>query len=265
VCSVRSPEGARRNTRGLDGPLEPNVSTRFESSPTSDVFSSRTGRCSSFFLRLPTAFACLFRRPEGPRRSTCSSHALSGIPNRLERSSLSLPRRFVRLPNALTPVIVSIPRSAIPRARAPVRPFPEGIGATACRKFRSCELNPCSRTTRFHLATRVSTLVSTRSLRAHHPQPHPFSFHVTCPEGSGELDHLSPHSGPRAPLARLTSRTSTPQGCGGGGDPGRNRPMSATHDSVFKRWEPIVSVHSASRIPTRHDGSRSTPLSSQPR
>jgi hypothetical protein len=66
----------------------------------------------------------------------------------------------------------------------------------------------------FRFTTRVSTLVSTRSLRALHPQPGSPPFHVTCPEGPDELGHLSPHSDPNAPLARLTIRTSAPQGCG---------------------------------------------------
>jgi hypothetical protein len=39
-------------------------------------------------------------------------------------------------------------------------------------------------------------------------------FSVTSTAGHGELGPLSPLGGPTAPFARLTSRTSTPQGCG---------------------------------------------------
>jgi hypothetical protein len=94
-----------------DGPLEPDVSTRFESSPTSDVcfVTARSSFVVLYDSRQPLRVS--FRRPESLRRSTCSSHVLSDIPNRLERSSLPRTRRYARLPNALTPSLVSISRS----------------------------------------------------------------------------------------------------------------------------------------------------------
>jgi hypothetical protein len=46
------------------------------------------------------------------------------------------------------------------------------------------------------------------------PATKPAPLHVTRPGGSGELGPLSLCSGPSAPLARLTFRTTIPQGCG---------------------------------------------------
>lgn len=52
--------------------------------------------------------------------------------------------------------------------------------------------------------------------------------------GARQARSLSPHGGPDAPLARLTFRASFAMGTANAGDPGRHRPMSATHDSVIK-------------------------------
>jgi len=58
----------------------------------------------------------------------------------------------------------------------------------------------------------------------------------------------SPHGGTGAPLRTAHVPNIHPAGMRSGSDPGRHRPMSATHDFVFREGA-LVSVHSASRIP----------------
>lgn len=265
VCHVRSPEGAQRSIHGLDGSWEPVVSTRVESSPTSDAFCHDpvVVRRFPYDSRQPSPVS--FRRPEGPRRSTCSSHALSGIPNRRERSSPSLARRLVRLPSALTPVIVSIPRSAFPASSSSSLAVPEGCGASALPEVSLFRAPPV-------LSYDPVSLYDTRFHFCFHAHAASFSLaaklsSVPCHTSRRAWRARSPFASRRSERAARTAHVSNihPAGMRSGGDPGRHRPMSATHDSFFKRREPVVSVHSASRIPTRRSGSRYTPLSSQPR
>jgi hypothetical protein len=109
---------------------------------------------------------------------------------------------------------VPISRSAIRELELQSRHSPKGWTRLPCWRCHSCELHPNSRTTRFRFTTAFPLFVSTRPLRASNSQPNSPPFSFTCPGRLGQLGHLSPHGDPGAPLARLTSRTSTPQGCG---------------------------------------------------
>lgn len=257
IRHVRTPEGARRRD-GLDGPLEPNVSTRLESSPTSHAVLSRPGRRSSFPVDSRHPSPASFRRPEGLRRSACSRHALSDIPNRRERSSLSLTRRLARLSSALTPVIVSIPRSAIPRARAPVPPPRRATLLPVPEMFLSRGSSVLSYDS-VSLSRHASTFASARSQRASHPLPNSPSFNVTLSEGSGELGHL-----------RLTAiRTHRSHGsrseCPLRRDAERRRPRSSSTNVSnprfnFQSWVTPRLGSLRFAYPSRHGGSRSTPF-----
>lgn len=106
--------------------------------------------------------------------------------------------------------------------------------------LRSCELeqSPCegcllrgsllSYDPVFRFLTRLGAQV--RAIRSRPRSPSSMSFDG----GARQARSPSPHGGPDAPLARLTSRASFAMGTANAGDPGRHRPMSATHDSVFK-------------------------------
>jgi hypothetical protein len=240
----------------------------FESSPTSDVSLSRPGRRSSF-PRLPTAFACLVSSTRRPPTIYMLQPCPLGHPKPSRTLIPLADPKATKLPNALTPVIVSIPRSAIPRARAPVPPSPRCSGP-ALPEVALSRAPPVLSYDPVSPHSRASTFVSARSPRALRSQPHSPPFFVANPGGCGVLGHLSPHGGPVAPLARLTFRTSVPQGCGAAAtlvviDQCQQPTILFSQERLAKRWEPSVSVHSASRIPTRRSGSRYTPFSSQPR
>ena len=88
-------------------------------------FLSRSSRRSSFPSDSQHPLHPSLRKPEGPRRSTCSGLALSDDPVRRGCPSRSRALRPASVPDALTPVIVSIPRCA-PRARALRTPLRTG-------------------------------------------------------------------------------------------------------------------------------------------
>jgi hypothetical protein len=197
---VRSPEGGQRGA-GRDGPVEPVVSTRSNPHQLSDAFFV-TAR--SFVRRFPydsrTALACLFRRPEGVDDLHARAMSSRTSRNRRERSSPSLARRLAKLPNALTPVIVPIPRSAIPRARAPVPPFPEGCGASAF-----CGGGALANVTRALVrpgfaSRHVFPLLFPHARCELFAHNHARSVLCHDPGGPGELGHLSPRGGTSAPL-----------------------------------------------------------------
>jgi hypothetical protein len=174
-----------------------------------------------------------------------------------------------RLPNALTPVIVSISRSALASSSSRSTVTLRCSGSCLCGGG-SLTSSTCA-LVRPSFATRCAhPLLFLRARRELFARNHTRSG--LCRKSRKVRRARSPFASRRS--GRAARAAHVPNICSAGmrssGDPGRHRPMSATHDSVFKRmvakrWAPVVSVHSASRIPTRRSGSRYTPFSSQPR
>jgi len=151
------------------------------------------------------------------------------------------------------------PAERNPRARAPVSLYPEGCSASALPEVSALTSFTCA-PVRLGFASRRALLrfVSARSLRALHSQPRspPVSVHMS--RRAWPARSPSPRGDPVAPLARLTFRTSTPQGRGVVVTP-VVIDQCQQPTILFSKTGTHVSVHFASRIPTRRNGSRFTP------
>lgn len=177
---------------------------------TSDVFSSRLGRRSPRAPQLPT-LSPRSAAPEG----ICSARSRAcplehSAPSRTP--SFSFARKLTRAPVPRRPSS-SRSRIALLRARA-VGPL----------RGSSTLVRPGVSLPRRALARRVRALALDRA------RPRSMSFDG----GARQARSPSPHGGLDAPLARLTCQASFAMGTANASDPGRHRPMSATHDSVFK-------------------------------
>jgi hypothetical protein len=111
---------------------------------------------------------------------------------------------------------------------------------------------------------RVSTFASAHSLRALNSQPRspPFSFHVSRRAWPARTPFASQRSGRAARTAHVPN--THPAGMRSGGDPGHHRPMSATHDFVFKRREPtsrFTPLRASLRVAVAHGSRRIEPAS----
>jgi hypothetical protein len=162
-----------------------NLLSRLASIPHQHLTSilSRSGRRLSFPVDSRHPSPASFRRPEGLRRSACSRYALSDIPNRRERSSLSLTRRLARLPNALTLVIVPIPQVQSRELELQTSPHPEGHGAPALPEMFLLRGSSVLSYDSVSLTIRAFTFVSARPQRASHPLPISPSSTVTWSRG----------------------------------------------------------------------------------
>lgn len=211
-----------------------NLLSRLVSNPYRHLtsFSSRPGRRSSFPIDSQHPSHPSQRTPEGPRRFACSGLALSDDPDRRGCPSRSRARRHASVPDALTPVIVSIPRCA-PRARALRAPLRTGAPDGHSYDSVSLPTPPRSRVN----GRREPQLAAARA-----------SSDITSLGGCGELGHLASRRSVRAALTAHAS-DSVPRGVEHGRPRSSSTNVSNPRFIVFKDGNP---------------SSRSTPLRVSP-
>lgn len=196
-----------------------------ESSPTSDIrcHGSVVVRCVPRSSRHPLPAP---RRVRRPARSAARGHVLSDVPHRLGRARFRQPEGS-RAFRVQTPVIVPIPRCAY----------------RELERLPSLEVHARSRTTRW-LTSRTPR---SRGAPGSGSSPSTMLALTRRQLESGARQARSPHLTVARTRRSRGSRLRAlvrPLGSADGGDPGRHRPMSATHDFVFK-----TGTHSSRHTP----------------
>lgn len=234
-ASRLAPCGAKRSPTVSTVPWNL-LSRSAEASPTSDIRCHGAVVARHLPRQLPTASPrSAWPHPKVSPRSASRGHALSDTPHR-RGHALSIARR--RWGSRIqTPVIVPISRCALASSS----------GASSPKR------GPLSYDPVFASGARLAP-GSSSSLSTSLALPRRRSR-----KGRGRLGHahLTVARPRRSHGSRFRALVHPLLGLADGGDPGRHRPMSATHDSVFKTGTQS-SRHTPLRDPSRRGGSRFT-------